>query len=103
MGDVFDQLPEPGQSCRDQNQSREQRGDEQSIIAVQGDHVKNDHDECAFRPAHLNTRAPEAEIRKPATTAVTSPLSGDAPLAIARAIDSGKGCCQKDCTVSCLG
>src|SRR3546814_4951963 len=32
---------------------------------------------------------PKADMRKPAITAVTSPLSGDAPLAIASAMDKG--------------
>jgi hypothetical protein len=57
---------------------------------VIGDDIENYDDEGARGAADLETAAAQGGIRKPTTTAVTKPLSGVVPLAIAKAMAKGK-------------
>ena len=56
---IFDHLAEPQHPGEDQDQSREQRGDEQPVIAMDRDHVEDHDHEGASRAADLDTRSAE--------------------------------------------
>jgi hypothetical protein len=68
------QPPRAKQPRQDRAGAPQEGRGHQPVDPMRGDHARHDHDEGARGPADLPRLPPKGEIRKPATTAVTSPL-----------------------------
>ena len=76
MRNELDQSADPERSGRDQDESSQECGDEQAIIAMFGNHVEDDHDKGPGGTTDLDPRPAEERDQKSSDYSCDQPLVG---------------------------